>query len=235
MGARKGSPLYVAKKLTNPYGAVLGNPSIMGGHGFGILLITICLLVVSQLWHVMFDICCCLSGVLSPTVGCIFVAVGVATSKVGQTDTETRYVLYFAIVTCCVWYLLLSLRCPFPESKTRICHYYTCVLLSFLTLYLHRLFLLTYIYLYLSSVSTCASVRFLVLPALIIPLCAPTEISLCKFLTITRPLPTSSKVSHKPRDSISQTTTIFNRSRQDEVHCDFCKHRLGVGGMGGAL
>ena len=132
---------------------------------------------------------------LSPTVVCVYITRDMATSKVGQTDTETRYVLYFAIVTCCVWYLLLSLRCPFPESKTRICHYYTCVLLSFLTLYLHRLFLLTYIYLYLSSLSTCASVRFLVLPALIIPLCAPTEISLCKFLTITRPLPTSSKVS----------------------------------------
>ena len=39
---------------------------------------------------------------LSPTVVCVYITMDMATSKVGQTDTETRYVLYFAIVTCCV-------------------------------------------------------------------------------------------------------------------------------------
>ncbi len=34
--------------------------------------------VVSQVWRVMFDICCCRSGVLSPTVRCVCVAVGEA-------------------------------------------------------------------------------------------------------------------------------------------------------------
>ncbi len=53
--------------------------------------------VVSSFWCVMFDVCCCLSSVLSPTVGCVSVAVGAATSRVGQTDTEARYVLCFAI------------------------------------------------------------------------------------------------------------------------------------------
>ena len=33
-GARKGSPLYVAKKLTNHYEVVLGNPSMFWGLGF---------------------------------------------------------------------------------------------------------------------------------------------------------------------------------------------------------
>ena len=45
---------------------------------------------VSQLLRVMFDVCCCLSGVLSPTVGCVSVAVGVATSRVGPTAIEDR-------------------------------------------------------------------------------------------------------------------------------------------------
>ena len=39
---------------------------------------------------------------LSPTMVCVYITMDMATSKVGQTDTETRYVLYFAIVTCCV-------------------------------------------------------------------------------------------------------------------------------------
>ncbi len=38
---------------------------------------------VSQFWCVMFDVCCCLSSVLSPTLGCVSVAVGVAASRVG--------------------------------------------------------------------------------------------------------------------------------------------------------
>ena len=39
---------------------------------------------------------------LSPAMVCVYITMDMATSKVGQTDTETRYVLYFAIVTCCV-------------------------------------------------------------------------------------------------------------------------------------
>ena len=39
---------------------------------------------------------------ISPTMVCVYITMDMATSKVGQTDTETRYVLYFAIVTCCV-------------------------------------------------------------------------------------------------------------------------------------
>ncbi len=49
--------------------------------------------VASQLWGIMFDVCFCLSDVLSPTIRCVTVAVGVATSRVGQTDTEARYML----------------------------------------------------------------------------------------------------------------------------------------------
>ena len=49
---------------------------------------------VSQFWWVTVDICCCLSGVLSPTVRCVSVAVGVATSRVGHTDIEARYVFF---------------------------------------------------------------------------------------------------------------------------------------------
>ncbi len=50
---------------------------------------------VSQAWHVMSDICCYLSSVLFPTVRRVSVDDGVATSRVGQTDTEARHV-------CCV-------------------------------------------------------------------------------------------------------------------------------------
>ncbi len=62
--------------------------------------------VVSQFWLVMLDVCCCLSGVLSPKVECVSVAVGVATSGVGQTETEARYVVLSQF-----WHVMFDICC----------------------------------------------------------------------------------------------------------------------------
>ncbi len=57
---------------------------------------------------VKLHICCCLSGAPSPAVGCVSVAVGVATRRVEQTDTEARYVLCFATL---LWGVQLHICC----------------------------------------------------------------------------------------------------------------------------